>query len=116
MRPILFVLLLVVTASDSSAQIVESVGNRALGMGGAFVAVASDSSATWWNPAGLATGPFADMSLGRTITDLKDAIPARRDRVSGAETARSRRNTAAAARPARTDATLLRPTKRDRRP
>ena len=48
-----------------SAQIVESVGNRALGMGGAFVAVASDSSATWWNPAGLATGPFSDVSIGR---------------------------------------------------
>ena len=46
------------------AQAVESVGARALGMGGAFVAVANDSSATWWNPAGLATGPFVDVSLG----------------------------------------------------
>ena len=35
----------------ASAQIVESVGHRALGMGGAFVAVADDSTATWWNPA-----------------------------------------------------------------
>ena len=33
-------------------------------MGGAFVAVANDSSATWWNPAGLATGPFIDVSVG----------------------------------------------------
>ena len=29
---------------------------RALGMGGAFVAVADDASATYWNPAGLVTG------------------------------------------------------------
>ena len=29
------------------------VGARALGMGGAFVAVADDATATYWNPAGL---------------------------------------------------------------
>jgi hypothetical protein len=34
----------------------ESVGIRAHGMAGAFVAVADDAAATWWNPAGLATG------------------------------------------------------------
>src|SRR5258705_3041766 len=56
-------LLLAGVASVCSAQIVESVGNRALGMGGAFVAVATDSSATWWNPAGLAIGPFADVAV-----------------------------------------------------
>ena len=37
-------------------------------MGGAFVAVASDSSATWWNPAGPAAGPFFDMAIGRAST------------------------------------------------
>jgi len=82
MRPILFSVLLMTCATTASAQIVESVGNRALGMGGAFVAVASDSTATWWNPAGLATGPFADVSLGRGVTDIKESLPARRDRVS----------------------------------
>ena len=82
MRRFLFAALLVTTANDCSAQIVESVGNRALGMGGAFVAVAADSTATWWNPAGLATGPFSDMSIGRAATDLKGSVPARRDRVS----------------------------------
>jgi hypothetical protein len=34
----------------------EAVGTRAQGLGGAFVAVADDATATWWNPAGLATG------------------------------------------------------------
>ena len=27
-------------------------------MSGAFVAVADDATAVWWNPAGLATGPY----------------------------------------------------------
>jgi len=62
MRPFLCAAILIIATTDSSAQIVESVGNRALGMGGAFVAVANDSTATWWNPAGLATGPYADLA------------------------------------------------------
>jgi hypothetical protein len=40
------------------AQVYEAVGTRAQGMAGAFVAVADDATATWWNPAGLATGAF----------------------------------------------------------
>jgi hypothetical protein len=64
------------------AQIVEATGSRALGMGGAFVGVASDSSATWWNPAGLAAGPFLDIGLTRAVTDSSKAVPVRRDRVS----------------------------------
>lgn len=40
----------------ASAQPFESVGTRAAGMGGAFVAVADDASAVYWNPAGLALG------------------------------------------------------------
>jgi hypothetical protein len=42
------------------AQPHEEIGIRAQGMGGAFVAVANDATATWWNPAGLATGAFFD--------------------------------------------------------
>jgi hypothetical protein len=43
---------------DARAQMYELVGIRAQGMGGAFVAVADDATATWWNPAGLARGAY----------------------------------------------------------
>jgi len=49
-------------------------------MGGAFVGVANDSSATWWNPAGLAAGPFFDLSLGWASSDIGEEPPARRER------------------------------------
>jgi F plasmid transfer operon, TraF, protein len=64
------------------AQVAETVGSRALGMGGAFVAVASDSSATWWNPAGLAAGPFIDLALARGLTETVGELPANRSSVS----------------------------------
>ena len=70
------------TTVPVSAQIVEAVGNRALGMGGAFVAVASDSSATWWNPAGLAAGPFLDLSLAVASTEVSKGLPAWRHRAA----------------------------------
>lgn len=43
------------------AQPADAVGVRAQGMGGAFTAVADDATATWWNPAGLATGAYLSM-------------------------------------------------------
>jgi hypothetical protein len=67
----------------ASAQVFEAVGGRALGMGGAFVAVANDSSATWWNPAGLAAGPFFEVSLGGAAADIDDSLPGRRERSLG---------------------------------
>ena len=50
-------------ARPASAQIYETVGIRAQGMAGAFVAVADDSTATWWNPAGLASGAYFSGSV-----------------------------------------------------
>src|SRR3954454_20833533 len=48
--------LVLALAQPAAAQLYESVGTRAKGMGGAFVAVADDATATWWNPAGIVTG------------------------------------------------------------
>jgi hypothetical protein len=50
--------------ASSTAQLTfEATGSRALGMGGAFVAVADDPSAVFWNPAGLASGQPAGMTI-----------------------------------------------------
>src|SRR5881398_1203079 len=49
------------------AQSFELVGIRAQGMGGAFVAVADDASATWWNPAGLASGAYFNVLWSTTV-------------------------------------------------
>jgi hypothetical protein len=51
-------------------------------MAGAFVAVANDSSATWWNPSGLAAGPFLDIALARVVSTDDDQIPAYHGRVT----------------------------------
>jgi hypothetical protein len=51
---------------ECAAQGVETVGVRALGMGGAFVAVADDATATYWNPAGLATGALFSTVIEHT--------------------------------------------------
>jgi len=58
-------LALLAGASPAAAQSFESVGIRAQGMGGAFVAVADDATATWWNPAGLASGAYFNAVLER---------------------------------------------------
>jgi hypothetical protein len=47
-----------VRVRGADAQIPESIGVRAQGMGGAFTAVADDATAAWWNPAGLAGGSY----------------------------------------------------------
>ena len=44
---------LLASSAPVHAQVFETLGVRALGMGGAFVAVADDATANYWNPAGL---------------------------------------------------------------
>ena len=57
-------------ASPAEAQWFEALGTRALGLGGAFVAVADDGTAVYWNPAGVALGPFFSLVVdtGRAET------------------------------------------------
>jgi F plasmid transfer operon, TraF, protein len=57
-------LIVLVPAAATAQQVFESVGGRALGMAGAFVAVADDPSATYWNPAGLASAGPAGATIG----------------------------------------------------
>ncbi|MBY0494048.1 MAG: conjugal transfer protein TraF [Cyanobacteria bacterium] len=53
-------LLALLTANTAHAQ---DVGTRASGMAGAFVAVADDATAVYWNPAGVATGSIVSVVL-----------------------------------------------------
>jgi hypothetical protein len=53
----------------------ELVGTRAQGMAGAFVAVADDATATWWNPAGLASGSYASVVFEQSETTDPELFP-----------------------------------------
>ena len=44
-------------------QAFDAVGTRAAGMGGAFVGVADDATAIYWNPGGLAAGAYMSLVL-----------------------------------------------------
>jgi hypothetical protein len=69
---------LAVSVAPAAAQSFDAVGTRAAGMGGAFVAVADDASAVYWNPAGFASGSFFSLVLDRNTAklDTPDAGPA----------------------------------------
>ncbi|MEN3336859.1 MAG: hypothetical protein V7647_535 [Acidobacteriota bacterium] len=54
----------------AGAQSFDTVGTRAAGMGGAFVAVADDASAAYWNPAGFASGSLFSLVLDRRTADV----------------------------------------------
>ena len=73
--------LLLGSASPAIAQTFESVGTRAAGMGGAFVAVADDASAVYWNPGGLALGNMFTLVVDNGVTSAhgKNLEPGSRD-------------------------------------
>ena len=62
-------------AAGAAAQSFEPVGTRAAGMGGAFVAVADDASAAYWNPAGFASGNFFSLLVDHTRSKSDPAVP-----------------------------------------
>src|SRR6187200_1784428 len=73
------VLLLLALGEDAFAAEFVIVGPRAMGMGGAGVAVTTDALATYWNPAGLAMTQTVDIRIvggGQAIDRLgiADAI------------------------------------------
>jgi hypothetical protein len=70
------------SAGRAGAYLKMGVGARALGMGSAFTAVADDSTAAFWNPAGLArlkkaeaTFMHADLSMDRDYNFFNYAHP-----------------------------------------
>ena len=79
------VLSFVSLSAVASAQTTDVIGIRAQGMGGAFTAVADDATAWYWNPGGLAGGPYLngliefarpDTSTSGSMRGLSVAYPA----------------------------------------
>ncbi|MGE5362095.1 MAG: conjugal transfer protein TraF [Bacteroidales bacterium] len=64
---VLVCLATLVSARIAGAQTPESTGVRAQGLAGAFVAIADDVTATYWNPAGLSNAPLFDATLQRSV-------------------------------------------------
>lgn len=60
----------------SAARAQDGPGTRAAGMAGAFVAVADDASAVYWNPAGLASGPLFNIQLDFGSVEMTPGSPA----------------------------------------
>ena len=75
--PSAVMLLLAGSAGPVHAQVFETLGVRALGMGGAFVAVADDATATYWNPAGLVNVFSSAVLEVQRIDTRLDADPTR---------------------------------------
>ena len=61
--PLLLLVAFLINPLSARAQSVGGIGTRAEGMAGAFVAVADDASAVYWNPAGIATGATFDLQI-----------------------------------------------------
>ncbi len=66
----LFLIFAVSSSALANGLSLNSVGTRALGMGGAFVGLANDGSAIYWNPAGLAGQESAVMLYFTGITPM----------------------------------------------
>src|SRR5437870_3565702 len=67
---------LILAPAAARAQTTDVIGIRAQGMGGAFTAVADDATAWWWNPGGLAGGPFLNglIEFARPLTSTSESV------------------------------------------
>lgn len=65
--------------SETNFSSVVGAGARALGMGGAFIAIADDATAASWNPAGLAQLERFSLSVVNRMDRTRMMIPARGD-------------------------------------
>ncbi len=63
------------------------VGTRAMGMNGAFAAISDDSSSAYWNPAGLTSAWYKELSFTRADLHDLDLITNQSFNVSAPETA-----------------------------
>ncbi len=70
MRILIFFTIFLVLPRIATSQTFGGIGTRAEGMGGAFVAIADDASAVYWNPAGLATGATFDFQVSGGLTPV----------------------------------------------
>jgi hypothetical protein len=77
-RALVAALLTLVGAEGSFAQ--QPVGARAAGMAGAFVGVADDASAVYWNPAGIAGGSIVSVVLDVGQSTFGPELPQTVDR------------------------------------
>lgn len=74
-RALVCALLSAALPAAAAAQTFETLGTRAAGFGGAFVAVADDASGVYWNPAGLASGAFFSLVVDRGTFEVKPDDP-----------------------------------------
>jgi hypothetical protein len=84
-RNLSLLLILALLGGAGTAEAQAPLGTRAAGLAGAFVGVADDASAVYWNPAGLATGALvsAIVTFASDETAPKDPQTAAGERHTG---------------------------------
>lgn len=89
-KGILILILLLLLAVQSPGQDISGTnfsgivgaGARALGMGGAFIAIADDATAASWNPAGLGQLERPELTVVTRYQGFRSVVPARGDNLS----------------------------------
>ncbi len=63
--------IIIITAIFHGPLMSQSIGDRAIGMGGAYTALADDASSAWYNPAGLVHVPNMVLNISATVYQYK---------------------------------------------